>query len=313
MNSIHNGKFDLNLLVVFDAIYRTGSITRAAQSLHLSQSAVSHALNRLRDIVEDPLFIKVPKGVVPSDYAHRIAPSLQFSLESLSTVLVNEKDFDPASASSTVTIGVSQMDQLLFLAPLFKKMGSQAPGMNLRVHPVLPELFLDALDKKHVDMLCVIQSLSSLDLPNRIRKTCLFEDDLVCVMSARHPLAEKALTIDGYVSTPHLIMATGHVEKTWIDDLLTAKGLKRRVGLVAPHPSAVAHVVPQSDLVCTLARSIALPYVNHPDFYVTAAPFSWNEPHEGLLMWHGRSDNDPAQRWARKLIEEVWQESYQPA
>ena len=125
--------------------------------------------------------------------------------------------------------------------------------------------------------------------------------------------ASSSLSLEQYIAAPHLIMATGDLKKTWIDDLLAAKGHKRRIGLVAPHPSAVGQVIPGIQLMCTLARSIAMPYIKDSNFCVVSAPFSWNEPHESLLKWHARSDNDPAQRWARNLIEEVWQECYQPA
>ena len=308
MHNINSRRVDLNLLVVFDTLYRQRNVTKAGEEMHMSQSAVSHALNRLRDILDDPLFVRAAKGLIPTDYADRIAPRLMEALALVHETIIEEKAFDPKIATIDVNIGVSQMDPLVFLPSLYTHLKKEAPKMNLRVHPVMPEQCTEALDSKSIDVIFDFEGARVNQLPDRILSTPLFEDDLVVISDKNNTKFEKDAKLEDYASAPHLVLASGKLKSTWIDDLLAEHNLKRRIGLIAPNPHAIKQVIPNSDLICTVARSLAIPFVDQEEFNICTAPFSWQEPHRYVQLWHAGSRNDLAQQWLRSTFQTVWQD-----
>jgi DNA-binding transcriptional LysR family regulator len=179
---------DLNLLRVFELLYEEGNMTRAAARLCLTQSAVSHALARLRIALDDPLFVRIPSGLQPTERAHQLAPGLRVALAEIRS-LVAAPVFDPATTSRHFTISAGSYFCTL-LVRLIARVRSAAPGVSLQIVNIGANL-TQALDQQRVDL-----AFGGFDrVPSRFRTEALFQDELAWVIGAHHPPSDAAVAI----------------------------------------------------------------------------------------------------------------------
>lgn len=307
MKHTHLSRLDLNLLKVFAAVHRERHITRAGRSLFISQSAVSHAIARLRTLFGDPLFVRTPDGMQPTALADRLADPIGRALQSISDAMQVDRRFDPAEADLEFTIGTTTLQPFHFLPEFYRRLEREAPraGLLIRTLPsVWPEV-LAALDSGEVDVLLSIRTGSPdrerLLETQRYHRESLFDDPLVCVVSKDNPEVGERMDLETYARLPHLIMASDRVARTWIDDELEARGLRRRIAVTAPHPTAIPMLLGGTRLVSTVARSLIAPFIDQAALRLLAPPFG-GVPHEFQMIWSARTDRDPALAWLRGLI-----------
>ena len=307
MKHTHLSRLDLNLLKVFAAVHRERHITRAGRALFISQSAVSHAIARLRTLFGDPLFVRTPEGMQPTALADRLADPIGRALQSISDAMQVDRRFDPAAADLEFTIGTTTLQPFHFLPEFYRRLEREAPraGLLIRTLPsVWPEV-LAALDSGEVDVLLTIRTGSPdrerLLETQRYHRESLFEDPLVCVVSKDNPEVGETMDLETYARLPHLIMASDRVARTWIDDVLEARGLRRRIAVTAPHPTAIPMLLGGTRLVSTVARSLIAPFIDQAALRLLAPPFG-GAPHEFQMIWSARTDRDPALAWLRGLI-----------
>jgi len=194
---------DLNLLRVFDTLYELRSVTRAAERLGLTQSAVSHALRRLRDALDDPLFVRAPGGLQPTARAAEIAPGIREGLGQLRGAL-SPTIFDPATASRRFTIAAGSYFCVLLVPSLVEAARRAAPGIELRVMPMGSELLAD-LDESVVDL-----ALGAFTrVPARLRTEPLFREEMVWIAAADNPLAQGPLDRERFAAAPRLTISVG--------------------------------------------------------------------------------------------------------
>src|SRR5262245_10633103 len=173
LHEIDLSQIDLNLLVLFDAVMRERHVGRTATRLHLSPSAVSHGLGRLRRMLHDPLFLKHPKGVVPTDRANELAPPIADILERIRGVVATTERFDPMVSSRRFTIGAPDAVFAVLLPPLFAVLTKSAPQIDLSVRTMLPQEALADLDARRADL--EIQPLA--DIPPRFMAARLYDEE----------------------------------------------------------------------------------------------------------------------------------------
>ena len=306
MTRAHLHRIDLNLLKVFAAVYRERHITRAGHSLFISQSAVSHAIARLRELFGDPLFVRTPRGMQPTALADRLAEPINHALETVANALQSDDRFDPEIARIEFKIGMTSPQPFHFLPALYRSLHDAAPGADLSIRaPVArwPDL-LNSLDDGSVDMLlALIDDATPISQHRRFVFEELFEDPLVCVVAQDNVRVGKTLDIETYAALPHLMMASDRVTRTWIDDALAERGLRRRVAVTAPHPYAIAMLTPGTALVSTIAGSLVQPFLARGDLRALAPPIRTRR-HALYMVWSTRNDRDPALSWLRGLIRE---------
>jgi DNA-binding transcriptional LysR family regulator len=262
MNAIDLSRADLNLLVVFEAVFAERHVGRAAARLNLSTSAVSHGLGRLRRLLNDPLFLKTPKGVVPTDRAEALAPGIDEALRHVRSVVARAEPFDPATTQRRLVIGAPDGVSAVFLNALMADVAIEAPGLDLGIRQLLPltdeeperawrdsfrELEARALD---------IAVIPSSDGPLRFESRPLYEEDFVLALRKGHPFLARP-TLTSYCESRHLVVSHSGDPHGFVDTLLARQALGRRVALTVPNFLFACAIVGETDLICALPRRFA--------------------------------------------------------
>jgi DNA-binding transcriptional LysR family regulator len=294
---------DLNLLRALDALLHERHVTRAAARLGVTQSAMSHALARLREVVGDPLLVRTSAGMAPTPRAEALAPAIRRALADVADALAGGAAFDPATARARFVIATSDYGGLAVLPALSALLAAAAPFVDVRLRTV-PEPISLALADPDIDV--VIAPLRPADVTAGMHARRLFDERFVCVVRASHPIAGKRLTLKRFVEAGHVLIAPREREGGFVDDALARLGHARRVAVMVPHFLVAPHVVAATDLILTLARRIADRLAPSLGLAVLAPP-----PELGLegftihALWHERTHADPARRWLRDRIAEA--------
>ena len=259
LNPIDLPRTDLNLLVVFQAVFAERHVGRAAQRLSLTPSAVSHGLGRLRRLLHDPLFVRTPRGVVPTAKANELAAPITEILGRVRGVLSTAEPFRPETARRRFTIGAPDSVSATFLPPLLDELERTAPGVDVGVRPVLPapdvttdqpwrQAFVD-LESGALD----VAVLPVDDVPARFAKQPLHDEDFVIAMRRGHALARR-MTLEAYCDAKHLVVSLTGDGHGFVDDAMAARGRSRRVALAVPNFMVALALLSETDLVSALPR-----------------------------------------------------------
>lgn len=289
---------DLNLVLALDALLAERHVTRAATRLGLSQSAASHALARLRDLLGDPLLVRGPRGVmVPTPRAELLAPQIHRVLADLAGALRGET-FDPATARHTFRIGASDYVELVLLPRLMERVSRLAPHCEIWIHTHL----------EHGDEELAAGVLDLVTGPPQgparaagCYEKVLFDESFTCILRQEHPLAGARMTLARYCAASHLLVAPRGQRGSFVDDVLAQLGKTRRISLAVPHFLVVPHVIAGTDLVATIASRVAALFTG-PLGLATAAPPLQIPKFQIALAWHERNHHDAPHRWLRDQI-----------
>lgn len=295
MNISRVSAADLNLLPVFHVLLEERSVTRAAGRLNLTQSAISRNLARLRELFNDPLFTRTPKGLAPTPRAEALALQLHHSLQDIS-LLIEPPQFIPAQAKSDFRLATTDYGTQVLLPSVVNRLRSEAPLVNLEIVP-WQENLLNQLDQDNIDLaVCTVT-----DAPAGVHGRGVGDDQFVCVVSATHPLAEVGLSLESYAQQPHALITMGGARKGAIDYLLEEKGLTRRIALRVPHFVAALALVAQSDLVLTVPFGLAQSCAKHYQLKIIPFPMQQNG-FTYSVVWHERYMKDAGHIWLRQLV-----------
>jgi DNA-binding transcriptional LysR family regulator len=294
--SMTSNAFDLNLLVIFDAIMQAKTLTRAGQRLGMSQPAVSHALARLRHMLKDDLFVRTPEGMRPTPRAERMAGPVRAALQELQVTLESD-EFDASQASRTFIVAANNYGARAVVPALVRRIARVAPAVVLDVRPIGMLHVLDQLDSGGVEL-----ALSALaDGGDRFKCVGLLEDEYVAIMSNDHPLlAETELSVEQFAAVPHIAITSSGDDTHFIDDALAERGLARLVSAKVPLHSLILMLI-GSEAIAVVPRRVAADLVAICPLAMRPLPF--RSPRVTLSMiWHRRLDNDPAHRWLRATV-----------
>ncbi|MFK0159434.1 LysR family transcriptional regulator [Streptomyces sp. NPDC090499] len=253
-------RVDLNLLVVFDALMRERHVGHAAERLLLSQSATSHALNRLRALFDDPLFTRHPRGVEPTPRARELAEPIADVLAHVRGIMQPVAPFDPGQARRTFRIAAHDLSVLMVIAPIMSELITTAPGVEFRTLTLDPETVVDELDRGNLDLaLGPFDSMpKAREIPQRIEMTPLSTDEFFGVARRGHPgLEHGRMSLETFVDLPHARVSWDGSVHGPLDDALHGLGHRRRVVLTVRHFLALPFVIGSSDLICALPRRAA--------------------------------------------------------
>lgn len=243
---------DLNLLVVFETVFATRHVGRAAGELSLSPSAVSHGLGRLRRMFNDPLFLRTPKGVVPTERARDLAPHVAEVLEGVRRVVEAGTPFDPAASVRKFTLGTPDAEATLAVPTLPRTLARLAPNVGLSVRTVMPFDMLDELDAGRIDV-AVTPYVG--EVPKRFHLEALHQQDFVVAMARGHPGAERP-DLDWYCRQSHAVMSLSGDTQGFIDEALAGMGRSRRVALTMPSFLSILAALEGTGLVAAAPRSM---------------------------------------------------------
>lgn len=297
---MHSRRPDLNLLVVLDALARTGSSTRAAQALALSQPAVSHALNRLRAQTGDALFVRDGRRLAATPRAREIAAEAGALIEAAGRLL-SRHAFEAATTRRRFRIAASDYSSLTLAPGLIGLFAARAPLATLDVESAGPAT-LDALVSGVLDA-----SFWGEAAPAGMRSEILFRENLTGVARRGHPALRGrrrgAPSLDAYLACAHVTVSLRSPGANPVDAALAALGRARRAPIVVQSFAAAAAAIAQGDLVAALPRRLT-PFLRALDLALFDLPFETPEfPYR--LIWSERAERDPGGLWLRGLIREA--------
>lgn len=265
LNSAHLSRVDLNLLVLFAAVFEEGHVGRAAERLSLTPSAISHGLGRLRRLLNDPLFLRTPKGVVPTDRAAALAQPVADLLARAQSIVAVAEPFDASASRRRFTVGAPDALAAVFVPRLLAALQHTAPGIDISVRQVLPEMrrpldnawepALSGLDARTFD----IAILPLPGAPARFVSQALYEEDFIVAARSGHPFVRKP-DLESFCSARHLVVSLTGDAHGFVDEVLARKGRTRRVALTAPNFTMALALLTETDLIAAVPRQLARRY-----------------------------------------------------
>ncbi|MFF0428700.1 LysR family transcriptional regulator [Streptomyces sp. NPDC004520] len=286
---------DLNLLVVFAALMRERSVTRAAAALHLSQGATSAALGRLRGLFDDELFTRTRTGVEPTPRAVELARRIEPALGLIHGAVTDRDRFDPATARRTFTLGMSD-DLEAMLLPRLLDATAGLPGIRLAVRQASRGTVAGMLDRGEIDLGVAAAPAHGPDH----RSQDLFPSGYTCLFNPRLLPLRTPLTLDDYLVHPHLLISYDG-RRGIVDDILEARGLTRRVVASTTHFAGAALQVATLPVLATVPAHAATVYADLLDLTGTPPPVPM-PAYTVSATWHGSVSDDPAHAWLRGLV-----------
>ena len=297
------GELDLNLLVVFKHLLVERNVSRVAEVMNLSQPAVSNALARLRRLLGDELFLRTPSGMEPTPFAEQLAEGVSQGLGMIHGALNQRDTFDAATSKRSFVIGMTDIGEIYFLAPLMERLKRDAPGVTVSTVRNTTVNLRDAMEAGKVDM--AIGLLPQLNAGFFQRR--LFKQPYVCLMRSGHKLAKKKISLQEFSAAEHLLViseGTGHGK---VDEILKRSGVERRITLTVPHFVAVGHILQTSDMVATVPDRLAERMIK--PFGLVSVPHPAKIPDVAInVFWHGKYHSSPANQWLRGVIYELFTE-----
>lgn len=292
--------YDLNLLPVFTALMEERSVTRAAGRLGITQPALSNALNRLREMLRDPLFIRERYGMQPTEKAQELAPVIAQALASLDAVVLGQRDFDPARADLLFTLAPNSYVEYAIVPAIVARLRERAPGVKVRLTPFGADLAETG----------VVSGTTAMVLgrvpepPDNLIVQHLMDDGLACVVRADHPQVGEKITKKQYETLKHVNMLPPGRLRVGLFQALQRQNLRREVAVSVTHFLAIPEMVAVTDYCATLPMLICRRLAGDKRLRIMPAPVDLGTfPVE--MGWHVRYRDDPAHRWLRGLIAEV--------
>ena len=292
-------KVDLNLFIVFDAIYTEANLTRAGQIVGITQPAVSNALARLRETFNDPLFVRTAQGMVPTPMAQNIIGPVRNALQLLRVSVQESRTFNPAQANKTFRISMTDLTEAVVLPPLFQRLRRLAP--NVKIESML------AKRRETTKELAAGRLDFAMDAPlntdPQVRHVKLLEDRYVCAMRRGHPLAKEKLSVEEYLSLSHIHISSRRSGLGMVDLALGKMGMQRKIALRSQHYMMATQVIQQTDMAVTVPERFARRHDLHQIPLPVEIPSL-----ETHIYWHESTDQDPANRWMREQMIEIAQQ-----
>jgi DNA-binding transcriptional LysR family regulator len=295
---MHIKDLDLNLLRLFNEVYRAGSVSRAAERLGLTQPAVSQGLTRLRLLIKDPLFVRAPGGVKPTPKAVALAEAVQGALATLAQALSESSGFDPRSSQRLFRLHMSDIGESRFLPDLMAILHRLAPGVRVASRPVAHTELADALDSGVIDF-----AFGFLPQVKDTQRTELLRDRYVVLMRAGHPMHEGLRRLRGAALLKALHQLDFVAVRSHSDTLriLAQTGLQDRLRLTTEHFMVLPSIVSATDLCVVMPGNIARGFVESGGCVVVQPPFV-DRDFTVSLHWSHRFEGDPDNRWFREQV-----------
>ena len=290
---------DSRLLSVFDAIYKTRSVTQAAASLGLGQPAVSIALGKLRELFNDPLFVRTVNGMEPTPRSEGLADKVRTALKAIEQVMGQHDNFDPASSERVFKVCMTDITQLVLLPLLWGKLLSIAPRIRIAVVPLDQHASLK-LQTGEIDL--AVGYLP--ELAAGFHQTILFKSIFVCMARRSHPRIKGTLGIAQFEAEQHALISAAGSAPLLLEREISRLGINRRVALTIPSYIGAALVVEQTDLLITIPSHLAHVLSGRAELNTYDPPMALPQ-YEVKQHWHERHHNDVGSKWLRQLISEL--------
>ncbi|GJH33655.1 LysR family transcriptional regulator [Paraburkholderia hospita] len=313
-------RIDLNLLRVFDAIFEDRNLALAGKRLNLSQSAISHALGRMRQVLGDDLFVRTGKGMEPTVRAVGMAAQVRGALAQIRAALGVDA-FDPRVAQRKFVVAANDYITSLVLGRLSQRLRAEAPLVDLVIRPSTRLDLAGQIDVGRIDVAIGIFA----DVPARLRSAQLWEQTDVVLLHRDHPIAERTVTRDDLLAYPLVAISQGGEEEGAVSGFIVERGLARqsemfnrdalnrafadrgdvpRMRMSVAHSLAIPALLRHSDMLALVPSSLGRELERYGELKMCATPY---ECHNAAVraVWHERNDTDPALQWLRHQLADV--------
>jgi len=306
---------DLNLLKVFDAVMEERSVLRASHKLALSQSAVSHSLARLREMLEDDLFVRTASGMQPTARAQAMAAQVRGALSALEAA-VELPVFDPVTSTKQFTLAANDFTTMVLASPLLKILGQEAPSIDLRIKPVTRIDLAEQIDLGRIDVAIGVFS----DPPSRFRSALLFDYDDVLIIGRKRKLGrldkpqlaklplivvsfggEQEGAVDGFISERGLARRSEMYDRAALERTLAESDRPPRIAVSLPHFLALPALLEGSDFAAIVPRPLANNLERTYPITTYELPYD-TTPLDVRLLWHTRNENEPSHKWLHEIL-----------
>ncbi|ENM5927274.1 LysR family transcriptional regulator [Vibrio mimicus] len=288
---------DLNLLVALRVLVEECSVSKAAERLNLSQSAMSRVLGRLRHLIDDPLFTRHGQHLIPTEKALVLNRELGEPLETLRQLL-SPAEFNPKSCDQTFTIATTDYAMQTILPFALPRIYQEAPNVAFEFLPLQHERLVDQLTYDGAD-LAICRPIRSVE---PLQSEVLGRVGVLCLLSEHHPLAQSSMTLQDYLDYPHSMIAISDGVKALLEQAL--EGLPaRRMVLRAYHLEAALAIIDTMPLIITVPADLAYLVAERYNLVVKPLPFAFT-PFDYSMIWHPRCEHSPAQEWLRSIVKE---------
>lgn len=290
---------DTYLLRIFCLLITELSVSRTALKLNQSQPAISAALKRLRDVLGDPLLVREKGGMVPTERALVLLSHAKGALAEIDRMTGGPESFDPLSTRQEFRIGSPDYLAPVFVSSVIERLRREAPQARLTLHALGPNVdFERSLAEGDLDV--VIGNWP--EPPHRMHLSMLLEDEIVCLVSAHHPLAKKGFTVEDYQRAVHVVpMPYSISQRGVIDSVLASQRIGRDERIVVQSFTAAPYLLQNTDLVFTTTRHFASFYARLLPLAIIPSPVAF-PPMRFYQLWHDRNHNAPGHIWLRRLL-----------
>lgn len=306
---------DLNLLKVFDAVMEERSVLRASQKVALTQSAVSHSLARLREMLEDELFVRTATGMQPTARALTMAPQVREALRTLEAA-VELPTFVPATSTKQFTLAANDFTTMVLASPLLKLLGREAPSIDLTIKPVTRIDLAEQIDLGRIDVAIGVFSVP----PSRFRTSLLFEYDDVLIVGGKRKLGrldkaklarlslvvvsfggEQEGAIGGFISERGLARRSEMYDRAALERALSESDRPPRIAVSLPHFLALPALLQDSELAAIVPRPLARALEQNHSIATYELPYT-TTPVEARMLWHERVEGEPSHDWLHEIL-----------
>lgn len=301
MQKLNISRLDLNLLVVFDAMMKTRSVTAVTEMLEMSQPNVSRSLKKLREFFNDDLFIRAARGMQPTERALALQQPIAQMIDIVRADILDSLQFDPEQSERSFVINMTDLGELSFLPKLIRYCRQVAPKVSIECVCLDSQALLDAMRDGTVDLaMGFFPELTA----QTIHVQTLVKHPFVCLARVGHPLTSNGLTPTAYVNAEHIcLVGDGHAQRRF-DDGITRAGIERRIKLRTRNMMSIPFLVRESDLIATVPKMLAYVCADVRGFQVFKPPVKI-DPIPVSQYWTARQHNDPAHVWIRRTIADL--------
>ncbi len=291
--------FDLNLLVAFDVLMRELNVTRAAEQMFVTQSAMSHILHRLRQQLDDPLLVKTPTGMKPTQRALALIEPVRVLLADMEQLVQPPIEFEASTSQRHFALAATDYIEFLLMPQLSELIEQTAPGIDIHVKRTEASFPVTQLENGSLDV--VLGFISILNPPAHLSCQTLFGDQMVCVVRKNHPIIQREPSLEEYIAVPHMLISWKGTPAGIIDQYLAEMGQERRIKLIVPNFLSAPLIVAQTDMILSLPYKLAKRFTKFVPLEIYPVPIEL-PTYDLVMIWHPLRDKDPAHSWLRDKI-----------
>jgi DNA-binding transcriptional LysR family regulator len=295
---VNINNFDLNLLKAFDAVMREGNLTAAGASLGLTQPAMSRAIQRLRVVYGDPLFVRTVRGMRPTEYAKELAGPVENALHALHGAIELSGSFVPATSTRTFRVVMTDVASVFYLPVLMPHLQNVAPNVRIESIQIPRESYAEALEFGAAEL-----ALGQLPKKRNLHQQKLRNSEFVCVMRKNHPTIGRTLSMSQFMDAHHVTITAPARADEMIRRALGKRAVRRKVALAVPFYLVVPPVLSKSDMIAAMPETVNA-FAKEWNLKVLPLPFKVPAIPMGQF-WHERSHHDAGHRWLRNTLAEV--------